>query len=126
MPEEAEGPRPPHPSHAQGGTRDGAGGATALSGVALVTGASSGIGRHLVEGLAARGMAVAGLAPEDAVAIGDSVSDLEMAPTVSRLWITANGAAVDGMVGLLAAVPNVDVTDAAMGEGWAQAVRASL
>jgi len=31
-------------------------------GVALVTGASSGIGRHLVEGLARRGMAVAGLA----------------------------------------------------------------
>jgi NAD(P)-dependent dehydrogenase (short-subunit alcohol dehydrogenase family) len=38
-------------------------GATALVGeVALVTGASTGIGRHLVEGLAARGMAVAGLA----------------------------------------------------------------
>ncbi|WP_104525489.1 SDR family NAD(P)-dependent oxidoreductase [Blastococcus atacamensis] len=33
-----------------------------LTGVALVTGASSGIGRHLVEGLAARGMAVAGVA----------------------------------------------------------------
>ena len=33
-----------------------------LSGVALVTGASSGIGRHLVEGLVARGMAVAGMA----------------------------------------------------------------
>ncbi|RBY83220.1 SDR family oxidoreductase [Blastococcus sp. TF02A-30] len=32
------------------------------SGVALVTGASTGIGRHLVEGLARRGMAVAGLA----------------------------------------------------------------
>ena len=31
-------------------------------GIALVTGASTGIGRHLVEGLAARGMAVAGLA----------------------------------------------------------------
>ena len=31
-------------------------------GTALVTGASTGIGRHLVEGLAARGMAVAGLA----------------------------------------------------------------
>jgi NAD(P)-dependent dehydrogenase (short-subunit alcohol dehydrogenase family) len=33
-----------------------------LQGVALVTGASTGIGRHLVEGLAARGMAVAGMA----------------------------------------------------------------
>ncbi|SDF45048.1 Short-chain dehydrogenase [Blastococcus fimeti] len=33
-----------------------------LSGVALVTGAATGIGRHLVEGLAARGMAVAGIA----------------------------------------------------------------
>jgi hypothetical protein len=30
------------------------------------------------------------------------------------------------MAQLLAAVPNVTVTDAAMGEGWAQAVRASL
>src|SRR5215212_5445858 len=56
-----KGPRPPHPSQAQGGARDGA--TSALSGqVALVTGASTGIGRHLVEGLAARGMAVAGLA----------------------------------------------------------------
>jgi NADP-dependent 3-hydroxy acid dehydrogenase YdfG len=34
-----------------------------LSGeIALITGASTGIGRHLAEGLAARGMAVAGLA----------------------------------------------------------------
>jgi NAD(P)-dependent dehydrogenase (short-subunit alcohol dehydrogenase family) len=37
-----------------------------LSGqVALVTGASRGIGRHLVEGLAGRGMAVAGLARDE-------------------------------------------------------------
>jgi hypothetical protein len=67
-----------------------------------------------------------GLTPADAVAVGDSVSDLEMAPAVGRLWVTANGAAVTGMGERLAAVPNVAVTDAPMGEGWAQAVLASL
>jgi hydroxymethylpyrimidine pyrophosphatase-like HAD family hydrolase len=67
-----------------------------------------------------------GLDPADAVAIGDSVSDLDMAPAVGRLWITANGAAADGMPELLAAVPNATVTDAPMGAGWAQAIRAAL
>ena len=67
-----------------------------------------------------------GLTAADAIAVGDSVSDLEMAPAVRRLWVTANGAAVDGMAARLAAVPNVSVTDAPMGEGWAQAVLASL
>jgi hydroxymethylpyrimidine pyrophosphatase-like HAD family hydrolase len=87
---------------------------------------------HLMPRGISKGAAIAwdlerrGLTPADAVAIGDSVSDLEMAPAVSRLWITANGAAVDGMRGLIDAVPNVTVTDAPMGEGWAQAVRASL
>jgi hydroxymethylpyrimidine pyrophosphatase-like HAD family hydrolase len=87
---------------------------------------------HLMPRGISKGVAIAwdlarrGLGPEDAVAIGDSVSDLEMAPAVSRLWITANGAAADGMADLLAAVPNAEVTDRAMGEGWAQAVRASL
>ena len=86
---------------------------------------------HLMPRGISKGAAIAwdlerrGLSPADAVAIGDSVSDLEMAPAVDRLWITANGAAVDGMRGLIEAVPNVSVTDAAMGEGWAQAVRAS-
>src|SRR5687767_7213353 len=87
---------------------------------------------HLMPRGISKGAAIAwdlerrGLSPADAVAIGDSVSDLEMAPAVGRLWITANGAAVDGMRGLIDAVPNVTVTDAPMGEGWAQAVRASL
>jgi hydroxymethylpyrimidine pyrophosphatase-like HAD family hydrolase len=87
---------------------------------------------HLMPRGISKGAAIAwdlerrGLTPADAVAIGDSVSDLEMAPAVDRLWITANGAAVDGMRGLIDAVPNVTVTDAPMGEGWAQAVRASL
>jgi hypothetical protein len=67
-----------------------------------------------------------GLTAADAVAVGDSVSDLEMAPAVGRLWVTANGAAVHGMADLLTAVPNATVTDAPMGEGWAQAVLASL
>ncbi|MFD2092474.1 SDR family NAD(P)-dependent oxidoreductase [Blastococcus deserti] len=74
MPE--KGPRPPRPPEKdpllptprtlgagpeRGPSRDGA--TRTLSGqVALVTGASTGIGRHLVEGLAARGMAVAGMA----------------------------------------------------------------
>ncbi|WP_138758008.1 HAD family hydrolase [Modestobacter altitudinis] len=67
-----------------------------------------------------------GLTAADAVAVGDSVSDLEMAAAVGRLWVTANGAAVTGMGELLAAVPNASVTDRPMGEGWAQAVLASL
>ncbi|MBB3676722.1 HAD family hydrolase [Modestobacter versicolor] len=67
-----------------------------------------------------------GLTAADAVAVGDSVSDLEMAPAVGRLWVTANGAAVTGMDERISAVPNAAVTEAAMGEGWAQAVLASL
>src|SRR5688500_7476472 len=87
---------------------------------------------HLMPRGISKGAAIAwdlerrGLAPDDAIAIGDSVSDLDMAPAVGRLFITANGAAVDGMGALIDAVPNVTVTDHAMGEGWAQAVRAGL
>ncbi|MGY1739200.1 MULTISPECIES: HAD-IIB family hydrolase [unclassified Blastococcus] len=87
---------------------------------------------HLMPRGISKGLAIAwdlerrGIDPAEAVAIGDSVSDLEMAPAVGRLWITANGAEVDGMADRLDAVPNAAVTGAAMGEGWAQAVRASL
>ena len=87
---------------------------------------------HLMPRGISKGLAIAwdlrrrGIDPAEAVAIGDSASDLDMAPAVGRLWITANGAAVDGMPALLADVPNAAVTDRPMGEGWAQAVRASL
>ena len=87
---------------------------------------------HLMPRGISKGAAIAwdlerrGIDPADAVAVGDSASDLEMAPAVGRLWITANGAEVEGMPELLAAVPNATVTEHAMGEGWAQAVRASL
>src|SRR3569833_3040252 len=80
---------------------------------------------HLMPRGISKGAAIAwdlerrGLTPDDAVAIGDSVSDLDMAPAVGCLWITANGAAVDGMAARIAAVPNVRVTAGAMGEGWA-------
>ena len=67
-----------------------------------------------------------GLSAADAVAVGDSVSDLEMAAAVGRLFITANGAAVPGMAERIAVLDNVSVTGSPMGEGWAQAVRASL
>lgn len=87
---------------------------------------------HLMPRGISKGTAIAwdlerrGIDPADAVAIGDSVSDLEMAPAVGRLWIVSNGAAADGMTERLAAIPNAPVTTAAMGNGWAQAVRASL
>ena len=87
---------------------------------------------HLMPRGIGKGTAIAwdlarrGLTAADAVAVGDSVSDLEMAPAVGRLWITANGAAVDGMAALLDVVPNARATASAMGEGWAEAVRASL
>jgi hypothetical protein len=87
---------------------------------------------HLMPRGISKGAAVAwdlrrrGVDPADAVAIGDSVSDLEMAASVGRLWITANGAAAEGMAELMTGVPNVSVTAAPMGEGWAQAIRASL
>lgn len=87
---------------------------------------------HLMPRGISKGLAIAwdlerrGIDPADAVAIGDSASDLDMAPAVGRLWITANGASVDGMAELLAAVPNVQVTEGPMGEGWARAVRASV
>src|SRR5438309_6348187 len=80
---------------------------------------------HLMPRGISKGTAIAwdlarrGIDPADAVAVGDSVSDLEMAPSVGRLFVPANGAAVDGMAELLAAVPNATVTAGAMGRGWA-------
>ena len=87
---------------------------------------------HLMPRGISKGAAIAwdlerrGLTADDAVAIGDSVSDLEMAPAVSRLFITANGASVDGMAASVTVAFGTASTSAAMGEGWAQAVRASL
>jgi NAD(P)-dependent dehydrogenase (short-subunit alcohol dehydrogenase family) len=57
--------------------------------VALVTGASTGIGRHLVEGLATRGMAVAGLA-RGADRLTATMSEVAEATGARTLAVTAD------------------------------------
>jgi NAD(P)-dependent dehydrogenase (short-subunit alcohol dehydrogenase family) len=71
-----------------------------LAGVALVTGASTGIGRHLAEGLARRGMAVAGLA-RGAERLGtemDVVADATGARTLAVAADVTDRAAVEAAV----------------------------
>ncbi|MGY1717303.1 SDR family NAD(P)-dependent oxidoreductase [Geodermatophilus sp. SYSU D01106] len=100
-----------------------------LSGlVALVTGASAGIGRHLAEGLAARGAAVAGLARggERLRAAMDDVAAATGARTLAVPADVTDAAAVDaavarvtselGPVGLL--VNNAGAIDAAEVPLW--------
>jgi hydroxymethylpyrimidine pyrophosphatase-like HAD family hydrolase len=71
-----------------------------------------------------------GLSAADAVAVGDSASDLTIAPYVDRTWLVANGAAAPHMAPLLAGVRaaghDVRVTAGAVGLGWAEAVRAAV
>ncbi|SDD05100.1 Short-chain dehydrogenase [Geodermatophilus telluris] len=96
--------------------------------VALVTGASAGIGRHLAEGLAARGAAVAGLArgAERLRAAMDDVAAATGARTLALPADVTDRAAVDaavaevaqvlGPVGLL--VNNAGLIDAAEVPLW--------
>lgn len=80
---------------------------------------------HLVPAGVSKGAAVAydlarrGLGAADAVAVGDSASDLEMAPHVSRFFLVANGRA--HLPGELP--PNVTVTAGEVGLGWSEALR---
>ena len=69
--------------------------------VALVTGASTGIGRHLVEGLARRGMTVAGLARgEDRLRTAmDVVADATGARTLAVAADVTDRGAVEAAVG---------------------------
>ena len=91
---------------------------------------------HLMPAGLSKGAAVAwdlrrrGLSGADAVAVGDSASDLTMAPHVGQLWVVANGAAAAHMPALLAqarsAGHDVRVAAGEVGLGWAEAVRAAL
>ena len=72
--------------------------------VALVTGASTGIGRHLVDGLAARGMAVAGLARTEE-RLAAAMAEVRESTGVRTLAVAADvtdRAAVDAAVARVA------------------------
>jgi len=87
---------------------------------------------HLMPRGLTKGLAVAwdmqrrGLGPADAIAIGDSASDLEMAESVGRLWLTANGLADPAVAALAGTRDNVGICDEAVGLGWAQAIHSIL
>lgn len=73
---------------------------------------AAGVRRHL---------AMAGVAPGDAAAIGDSRSDLALAGEVGRMFVTANGRrSIDALP------DNASFTDASHGEGFAEAVATLL
>ncbi len=83
--------------------------------------------RGLSKGLAVRwDLQRRGIDPADAIAIGDSISDLEMADSVGLLWLTANGLDNPDVGAQAAARDNVSVCDEAVGLGWAQAIRSLL
>ena len=64
-----------------------------------------------------------GLAAENAVAVGDSLSDLEMAGYVEQLFLVANGADVPSIRKVAENLSNVTICSGSVGEGWAQAAR---
>jgi hydroxymethylpyrimidine pyrophosphatase-like HAD family hydrolase len=87
---------------------------------------------HLVPEGVDKGRAVAydlerrGLRPEQAMAIGDSFSDLAMAAHVSRFHLVANGARVPHVRERALTLDNVQIETGALGAGWASAVRSAL
>ena len=88
---------------------------------------------HLVPGGASKAKAVAfhlrarGLAPEECIAIGDSVEDLDAAEAVGRFFCVANGPERDpAMREAIASRANVTVTEGRMGDGFYEAVVSTL
>lgn len=91
---------------------------------------------HLMPDGLSKGAAVAwdlvrrGIDPADAVAIGDSASDLAMAPEVGTMFVVSNGTHSPAVPPLLeelrAAGHDVRVTAGEVGLGWAEAVHACL
>jgi hydroxymethylpyrimidine pyrophosphatase-like HAD family hydrolase len=70
---------------------------------------------------------VRGYAPEECIAIGDSVEDLEVASVVGRFFVPANGPERDPALREAIAVrSNVTVTEGRMGDGVYEAVISTL
>ena len=88
---------------------------------------------HLLPAAASKAQAVAfhqrarGYAPEECIAIGDSVEDLAVAGVVGRFFVPANGPERDpALREAIADRPNVTVTEGRMGDGvYEAAVRAA-
>jgi HAD superfamily hydrolase (TIGR01484 family) len=88
---------------------------------------------HLLPEAAGKAKAVAyhqrarGYAPEECIAIGDSVEDLAVADVVGRFFVPANGPERDPAVReAIGGRPNVTVTEGRMGEGVYEAVISTL
>ncbi|MBA3339786.1 MAG: HAD family phosphatase [Geodermatophilaceae bacterium] len=87
---------------------------------------------HLLPRGVSKGLAVEwdlrrrGLGADHAIAIGDSISDVEMADSVSQLWLTANGMADPKVAAAAAVRDKVTVCAEAVGLGWSQAIRSIL
>jgi hydroxymethylpyrimidine pyrophosphatase-like HAD family hydrolase len=72
-------------------------------------------------------MSVRGYAPEECIAIGDSVEDLEVARVVGRFFVPANGPERDpGVAAAVSKVANATVTEGRMGEGVYEAIVSTL
>lgn len=88
---------------------------------------------HLVPGGASKAKGVEfhrrarGYEPEQCIAVGDSIEDLEVSASVGRFFCVANGPANDeALREALPRFPNATVTEGVMGEGFYEAVVSSL
>jgi hydroxymethylpyrimidine pyrophosphatase-like HAD family hydrolase len=72
-------------------------------------------------------MRARGYAPEETIAIGDSIEDLGAAEHVGRFFCVANGPERDeALRAAIADYPNVTVTEGRMGDGVYEAVVGTL
>ena len=88
---------------------------------------------HLVPRMVSKANAVAahararGYDPADCIAVGDSVEDLEVAASVGRFFVVANGPEHDpGLRSVLSSWDNATVTEGRMGDGFYEAIVTTL